>query len=59
LLDKVNTIRKKIEKGKTDQAKDKLQDFVDYVQDKYDQDKLTKEARILLKQNANYIKRNL
>ncbi|GEM_PF-3421659 len=59
LLDKVNTIRKKIENGKTNAAKDKLQDFVDYVQDKYDEDKITKEARILLRQNANYIKRNL
>ncbi len=59
LLDKVNTIRKKIEKGKTEKAKEKLSDFSNYVQDKYEEDKLTKEARILLKQNANYIKRNL
>lgn len=59
LLKKVTTIIDKIETNKRQQAINKLQDFVDFVQNKYEHEKITKEARILLKQNANYLKRNL
>jgi hypothetical protein len=59
LLEKVERISIKLEEKKIQSAKNKLEDFVDYVQEKYEQDKIRKEAKILLRQNANYIKRNL
>jgi hypothetical protein len=59
LLEKVERISIKLEEKKIQSAKNKLEDFVDYVQEKYEQDRIRKEAKILLRQNANYIKRNL